>query len=59
MYGHTVGAAIGMGYVSTPLEMPRADVLDASYELRVNGDRIPATASFRPFYDPASERPKS
>lgn len=59
MYGHTVGAAIGMGYVSTPVDMPRSEVLDASFELRVNGERVPATASYRPFYDPASERPKS
>lgn len=58
MYGHTVGAAIGMGYVTTPVEMPRADVVQAEYELQVNGVRVPATASFRPFYDPQSSRPK-
>ncbi|MEM7096460.1 MAG: FAD-dependent oxidoreductase [Actinomycetota bacterium] len=56
MYGHTVGAALGMGYVHAPIEMPRADVLDADFHIRVNGTVVPATASYRPFYDPTSER---
>jgi len=59
MYGHTVGAALGMGYVTTPVEMPRGEVLDATFELLVNGVRVPATASYRPFYDPRSERPRA
>lgn len=58
MYGHTVGAAIAMGYVTTPVDMPRAEVLEAKFELKVNGVKFDATASFRPFYDPKSERPK-
>ncbi len=59
MYGHTVGAAVGMGYVTTPVDLPRAEVLDAAFELQVNGERVPATASFRAFYDPGAERPKA
>jgi|TARA_R110002110_G_scaffold303209_2_gene517291 glycine cleavage system aminomethyltransferase T len=58
MYGHTVGAAIGMGYVTTPFDMSRSEVLEAKFELKVNGVKFDATASFRPFYDPKSERPK-
>ena len=58
MYGHTVGAAIGMGYVTTPVDMPRAEVLEAKFELKVNGAKFDATPSFRPFYDPESERTK-
>ncbi|WP_395159938.1 aminomethyltransferase family protein, partial [Ilumatobacter sp.] len=58
MYGHTVGAAIAMGYVTTPVDMPRAAVLEAKFELKVNGAKFDATPSFRPFYDPRSERPK-
>jgi len=59
MYGHTVGAALAMGYVASPAEMSRPDVLDADFALRVNGQIVSATASYRPFYDPTSERPRS
>jgi len=57
-YGHTVGSALAMGYVKSPVEMPRDEVLGASFELQVSGKRYPAAASYRSFYDPASERPR-
>jgi len=57
-YGHTVGSALAMGYVKSPVEMPRDEVLGAGFELQVNGKRYAAAASYRPFYDPASERPR-
>jgi len=56
MYGHTVGGALGMGYLPCEPDTPRAQVIDATFEVEVNGQRIPATASFRPFYDPGNER---
>ncbi len=56
MYGHTVGAALGMGYVSHDRGAPRDEVIGADFEIDVNGTRAPATASYRPFYDPDSER---
>jgi len=56
MYGHTVGAALGMGYVSHDRGAPRDEVIGADFEIDVNGTRVPATASYRPFYDPGSER---
>ena len=55
-YGHTIGSALAMGYVRSPVAMPRAEVLDATFEIQVNGVRVPATASYRPFYDPTSAR---
>ena len=55
-YGHTVGSALAMGYVKSPVDMARAEVIDASFELQVNGVKVPATASYRPFYDPTSDR---
>ncbi len=48
MYGHTVGSALAMGDVTTPVAMKRADVIDAPFKLQVNGERFAATASFRP-----------
>jgi len=56
-YGHTLGAAIGLGYVPCKGETA-ADVLASSYEIDVAGVRVKATASLRPMYDPKSERVK-
>jgi 4-methylaminobutanoate oxidase (formaldehyde-forming) len=56
-YGHTLGAAIGMGYV--PCEGEKAaDVLASTYEIDVMGTRVRAEASLKPMYDPKSERTK-
>ena len=54
MYGHTVGGALGMGYVGCESGTSRAQVIEGKFEVDVNGTKVPATASFRPFYDPDS-----
>ena len=46
-YGHTLGAAIGMGYVPCEGESA-ADVLASSYEIDVMGTRVKAEASLKP-----------
>ncbi len=56
-YGHTLGGAIGMGYVPCEGESA-ADVLGSTYEIDVMGARVKAEASLRPMYDPRSERVK-
>jgi 4-methylaminobutanoate oxidase (formaldehyde-forming) len=56
-YGHTLGAAIGMGYVPCKGETA-AEVLASSYEIDVAGVRVKAQASLRPMYDPKSARVK-
>jgi len=56
-YGHTLGAAIGMGYVPCEGESA-AQVLASSYEIDVMGTRVKAEASLKPMYDPKSERVK-
>lgn len=59
-YGHTIGAPLGLGYVST--EHGRLDapaLLTREYEVEVACERIPAKASIRPLYDPSSSRVKS
>ena len=45
-----------MGYVSHEVDVPRDQVIEASLEVEINGKRFPATASFRPFYDPESKQ---
>ncbi len=54
-YGHTLGGAVGMGYVPCAGESAEG-VLASAYEIDVAGARVKAGASLRPMYDPNSER---
>jgi glycine cleavage system T protein len=58
MYAHSLGAAVGLGYVNvTPGGVP--DPIGADdYEIEVAGIRHAAIASLRPMYDPKNERIK-
>ncbi|MCG7625493.1 GcvT family protein [Epibacterium sp. Ofav1-8] len=56
-YGHTLGGAIGLGYVPCAGETA-AQVLASTYEIDVCGTRVRAEASLRPMYDPKSDRVK-
>ncbi|PVA07844.1 GcvT family protein [Thalassorhabdomicrobium marinisediminis] len=56
-YGHTLGGAIGLGYVPCRGETA-AEVLASTYEIDVMGTRVRAEASLKPMYDPKSERVK-
>jgi 4-methylaminobutanoate oxidase (formaldehyde-forming) len=60
MFGHTVNASLGMGYVTNKNGLvDKSFVTDAKYEIEVAGERISAIASLDPFYDPKSLRVKS
>ena len=58
----TTRPAFGLQVI--PNDLRRADVtfsalgdlLDADFEIRVNGVGVPAAASYRPFHDPNGER---
>ena len=54
-YGHALGGAIGLGYVSC-LDQSDADLLGSRYEIEIAGKRFEATASIAPMYDPKSTR---
>ncbi len=56
-YGHTLGGAIGLGYVPCEGEKP-ADLLASTYEIDVCGVKVQAEASLKPMYDAKSERVK-
>jgi glycine cleavage system aminomethyltransferase T/glycine/D-amino acid oxidase-like deaminating enzyme len=61
MFAHTLGAAVGLGYVAEPgdaLTRPDAPVDADAYEIEVAGLRYPAIASLRPLYDPKNLRIK-
>ncbi|HET6521065.1 MAG TPA: FAD-dependent oxidoreductase [Geminicoccaceae bacterium] len=54
-YGHTLGRAIGMGYVEHP-DADAAFVVSGRFELEIAGERYPAAAGLRAWHDPAGER---
>ena len=55
-YGHTMGGAMGFGYVGSDDGVTPAYVREGSYQIQVAGDLIPARASLRPMYDPGGSR---
>lgn len=55
-YGHTVGAAVGMGYVEVDVGVTASLVSEASFEIVVASKRYPAAASLKALYDPTSDR---
>ena len=57
-YGHSLGGAVGMGYVPCPGEKP-ADLLASTFEIDVMGTRVGAKASLKPLYDPTAQRVKA
>jgi 4-methylaminobutanoate oxidase (formaldehyde-forming) len=49
-----------MGYVTRPDGLAdREWVMSGVYEIEVAGERVGATVSLEPFYDPKSSRPRS
>ncbi len=55
-YGHTLGAAMGMGYIEVDDGVTRELIESSAFEIQVAGERYGAKASLRPMYDPAGER---
>jgi 4-methylaminobutanoate oxidase (formaldehyde-forming) len=59
-FGHTVQKSIGYGYVRDPENGIDADqVLSGAYELEVATERVPASVSLTPLYDPGMTRIKA
>ncbi|MEK9724767.1 MAG: FAD-dependent oxidoreductase [Rhodospirillaceae bacterium] len=59
MYGHTLGGAIGLGYVKGDGPLSVDDVMAGDYQIEVAGRKVAAAVSLRPFYDPKSDRVKA
>src|SRR5262249_12797332 len=55
-YGHTLGRAVGLGYVPCRPGESSAEMLGSHYEIEVAGLRVAGTATQRPFYDPSGLR---
>jgi sarcosine dehydrogenase len=58
-YGHTLHAAIGLGYVRRPLGLSRDYLLAGRYELEVSTERVACRIHLGPLYDPAMARVKA
>ena len=52
MFGHTLGASIGLGYV----HLDERAATEGAYAVEVAGVRVPADVSLEPMYDPTNER---
>jgi 4-methylaminobutanoate oxidase (formaldehyde-forming) len=55
-YAHTLGTAIGMGYVRSDGLITREWVESGRYEIEIAGTRYPATPHWRAPYDPSRAR---
>jgi heterotetrameric sarcosine oxidase gamma subunit len=56
MYGHRVGASLGMGYARLSQPIDTALVAATRWEIGVGDRRVTARAQLGPWYDPKSER---
>ena len=56
MYGHTLGAAVALGYVANPHGCSDQYVIDGRYEIELGEGRVSARASLAPLYDPKNLR---
>lgn len=55
-YGHTLGGAIGMGYISDNGGLNAEFIKAGTYEIDISGRRYPAKAYLRAPYDPDRKR---
>jgi glycine cleavage system aminomethyltransferase T/glycine/D-amino acid oxidase-like deaminating enzyme len=55
-YGHTLGAAVGMGYVSNGSAVSREWIEAGRYEIDIAGELFGATPHWRAPYDPSRKR---
>jgi len=57
-YGHTLGAAVGIGFASTDAPLTADIVNNEKWEIDIAGERFEAQASLRPLYDATMTRIK-
>ncbi len=55
-YGHSIGKAIGYGYVRHPDGVDAAYLDAGRYALEIAGERVPAQITRKPFYDPDGKK---
>ena len=58
-YGHTLGAPIGLGWITRSESISPETLEDQRFEVLVDGKKIPASVSLSPMYDPLNARLRS
>ncbi|MCC6466854.1 MAG: FAD-dependent oxidoreductase [Alphaproteobacteria bacterium] len=58
-HGHTVGRAIGYGYVRNEAGVDNAYLQSGKWELEVARERVPCTLHLKPLFDPTGARIKA
>ena len=56
MFGHTLGAAVALGYVTNEAGVSDEFIASGRYEIQVASRRVAARVSLQPLYDPRSAR---
>lgn len=56
MFGHTLGAAVGLGYVEDDNGVSEDWLRQGEFEILIGDSLVPARASLRPMYDPDNSR---
>ena len=56
MYGHTLGGAVGLGYVADPDGVSDEAIAAGGFAVLIGDREVPARASLRPLYDPGGGR---
>lgn len=57
-YGHSLGGAVGIGFAELGEPLTASIVKEGNWEVEVAGQRIAATASLKPLFDPAMQKIK-
>jgi len=55
-YGHTLGGAVGLGFVEDERGVCRALLEGSRFEIEIDGVRYPTKTALAPMYDPLGER---
>jgi 4-methylaminobutanoate oxidase (formaldehyde-forming) len=55
-YGHTLGGAVGLGFVNHEDGVTADFIRSGDFEIEVQCNRYPAKASLRPLYDPKGKK---
>ena len=55
-FSHTLGGAVGLGYVTCLPNESHEDILSAEYTIEVEGVVEKASASLRSMYDPSNKK---
>ncbi|MFQ5437160.1 MAG: glycine cleavage T C-terminal barrel domain-containing protein, partial [Anaerolineae bacterium] len=58
-YGHTLGGAVGLGFVENEAGVSKEYVGNGRYQIEIASVRYPTQASLRPMYDSKNKRVRS